>query len=120
MNEFYVGYLPAALPGIRRRVRIFVAVCFVLVLAGAIFFAASQPDFANSRFEFGKPRDFVGVISRKPVLTLSPSGNATDDSSQASYLLCAPGKHGADTLVNPFAGKPSNYGELLSLAARAK
>jgi len=48
-------------PGIHLRERIFVALIFVLAVTGAILFAASEKQFANAHFEFGKPRHFVGI-----------------------------------------------------------
>src|SRR5271166_5713077 len=105
MKEFYVGYLPTSPHGIRRRVRALVAAILVLVVAGAVLFAASQKQFANSHFEFGKPKDFVGNILPGPFPDLFLPGSSTDRADTSSYLLCAPGKHGADSLVQPFVGK---------------
>jgi hypothetical protein len=52
--------------------------------------------------------------------TLSVSGNATEGSPPASYLLCAAGKHGADSHVTPFAGKAVQLRGTLILEMWAK
>lgn len=106
MNEFYVGYLPSAPPGIRRRVRIVVSGIVLLATAGAALFAASQKKFADSHFEFGKPAEFSGTIGLQPFPTLAPSGPTTPgESHEAPYLLIAPGKHGADAVLAGREGK---------------
>lgn len=99
MNEFFVGYLPSAPPGIRRRVRIAVAVFALLGLAGAVLFATSQNDFAKSYFDFGKPREFSGRLSLEPYPLLQSA------SSAEPFLVVAPGKFGADSLVSGAAGR---------------
>lgn len=100
MNEFYIGYQPVAPPGIRRKVRLFVLVAVLLTVAGAALFAISQRGFANSSFEFGKPKEFSGILTLRPfpVLALDRSGNIVNDAGSA-YLLVAPGKFGADSLL---------------------
>jgi len=105
VKEFYVGYLPASPPGIRSRVRIFVAAIFVLALAGAILFAASQRHFADSHFEFGRPKEFVGTLLPGPFPSLLGTNSAEPNAATYPYLLCAPGKHGADSLVQSYSGK---------------
>jgi hypothetical protein len=107
MNEFYVGYLPKAPAGIARLIRITVVLLLVLAAAGAILFASVQRTFAPSAFEFGKPRDFEGVIETQPypaLLVARPGGNGTERSF-SRYLLVAVGKHGADSQVTGFDGK---------------
>jgi hypothetical protein len=100
MNEFYIGYLPGAPPGIRKRVRIFVLLVFLLTLGGAAILTISQRDFADSSFDFGKPAEFSGTLALRPFPTLIPDrpGKAPD-SFEPPYLLVAPGKFGADALL---------------------
>lgn len=106
MNEFYVGYLPSMPPGIRQRVRAGVAAMVLVALAGAVLFAASQKEFAESYFEFGKPAEFAGTIGLHPFPTLAPNGPAMPaEPHEAPYLLVAPGKHGADALLAGWDGK---------------
>jgi hypothetical protein len=102
VSEFYIGYQPNAPRGIRSRVRRTVLGMFVLAAAGALLFASSQRDFADSQFVFGKPPEFSGTIVEQPFPSLFV--NAFGDTI-TPYLLCAPGKHGADSFVNGWAGK---------------
>lgn len=105
MSEFFVGYLPQSPPGIRRRVRILVGAIFVLSVAGAIFFATSQKHFTNSKFEFGQVNEFAGTIVSGPFPILVGPDTPDTHGSSAPHLMCAPGKHGADALMQPYAGK---------------
>jgi hypothetical protein len=101
MSEFYVGYLPQSPPGIRRRVRVFVFTILMLSIAGAVLFAASQKQFANSTFEFGNVRDFRGYLQERPYPTLTVADTPTTEQAQ-SYFLVAPSKHGAESLLQSF------------------
>jgi hypothetical protein len=106
MNEFYIGYLPDMPPGIRRRVRILTAAIAVLAIAGAALFAASQRQFAESSFDFGKPAQFSGTIALHPFPVLIPDGQTSALGTQAPpFLLVAPGKHGADAVLAGWDGK---------------
>ena len=105
MNEFYVGYLPKAPAGISRRVRTIVIAFMVIGVAGAITFAAVQRTFAPVIFEYGKQRNFEGIIERKPYPTLLVKRPGSPDSGSSHYLLVAEGKHGADDEVSAFEGK---------------
>ena len=107
MNEFYVGYLPKTPVGIARLIRIAIVSLLVVAAMGAILFASVQRTFSSSAFEFGKPRDFEGIIEERPypsLLVARPgvSGNAQ---SYSRYSLVAPGKHGAGSQVAGFGGK---------------
>jgi hypothetical protein len=106
MNEFYVGYLPKAPAGISRRVRAVVIALMVIGVAGAIMFASVQSTFAPVMFEYGKQRNFEGIIERKPFPTLLVKRPGSADSGSSHYLLVAEGKHGADDEVSAFEGKP--------------
>jgi hypothetical protein len=106
MNDFYVGYLPSAPPGIRRRARMTVLFAVLLAIAGAALFAASQRQFANSFFEYGKPTEFAGTLNLQPFPTLVVENpDAASAKSEAPYLLVAPGKFGADSLLAGIDGK---------------
>lgn len=107
MNEFYVGYLPKAPMGIARLIRITIVSLLVVAATGAILFATVQRTFSPSAFEFGRLRDFEGIIEEQPyssllVPRLGVSGSAQ---SYSRYLLVAPGKHGANSEVAGFDGK---------------
>jgi hypothetical protein len=85
-DDFYVGYLPAAPPGLARTV----TRCVVLLMAAAAIVAvlllAGQTPFATSKFEYGVYREYTGRIDTLPWPVLS--------TSNGSFLLVAPGKHG--------------------------
>jgi len=94
MNEdFYIGYLPKA-PGSLGRWTIRIAAALVLsgLAVGAVLIFG-QPPYAHSRFEYGVYRDYSGVIEEWPDPILR--------TTNASFLLVAPGKHG---LSGPVAG----------------
>jgi hypothetical protein len=95
MSEYYVGYQPCAPPGIRRHLRAAVTAVFLLGVAGAALFAASQHNFARSYFDFGKPHQFSGTLSTQPFPTLLPDASSDHQEQAAPYLLVAPGKFGA-------------------------
>ncbi len=101
MSEFYVGYLPQSPRDIRRRVRLLVIALLVSALAGAILFAASQRHFSNSTFEFGNVKEFHGILRERPYPTLTVAAISAVDQPQ-TYLLVAPGKHGAESLLQNF------------------
>lgn len=105
MDEFYVGYLPKAPPGIRRRVRLLVGGVVIASVAGAILFAAAQKNFANSTFEFGRTREFQGILVQDPYPSLMMRPTSDAEESEKTYLLVAQGKHGAEQIVRGFAGK---------------
>lgn len=106
MNEFYVGYLPSSPPGIRKRVRLAVVIAVLVGIAGAAVFAVSQRQFATSIFEFGKPKEFAGTLSLHPFPILIVEGtDAASEKRELPYLLVAPGKFGADSLLAGMDGK---------------
>jgi hypothetical protein len=105
MNEFYVGYLPKAPAGISRRIRAVVIALITIAVVGAITFVSVQRTFAPVMFEYGKQRNFEGIIERKPFPTLLVKRPDSADSGSSHYLLVAEGKHGADDEVSAFEGK---------------
>ena len=105
MSEFYVGYLPKAPAGIARRIKTLIAIVLVLGAIAAIAFARVQKTFAPATFEYGKERTFEGVIETRPFPALVTTGSGATDSQTKRYLLVATGKHGADSQVQPYAGR---------------
>ncbi len=107
MNDFYVGYLPKAPAALASFVKKIVAGLGVLALAVALVLVTAQMPFANSAFEFGKLRNFEGVVVARPYPTLlvARAGQTGSEDVYSRYLLVAPGKHGADALVSGFDGK---------------
>ncbi len=110
MNEdadFYVGYLPHSPTSLRRFVQRIVLALGLLVILVAGLLALLQMPFAKSYFEFGKQRDFQGTLIAEPYPTLivRRPGQAGPNEAVSAYLLVAPGKHGADTLIRSSTGK---------------
>jgi len=106
MNDFYVGYLPSSPPAIRKRVRLAVLLAVLLAVAGAALFAASQRQFANSFFEYGKPTEFAGTLDLQPFPTLIVEDPGAESAkTRPPYLLVAPGKFGADSILAGMNGK---------------
>jgi len=107
MNDFYVGYLPKAPTALARFVRRVILVLGLLAVTAALVLVAGQMPFADSAFEFGKLRNFEGVVEARPFPTLlvARPGEIGRQDKYSRYLLVAPGKHGADDLVAGFDGK---------------
>jgi len=106
-TDFYVGYLPHAPKSLRGFVRRIVLALGLLVIVMAGVLAISQMPFARSYFEFGKQRDFQGTLVTEPYpgLVVRRPGQVGAGETASEYLLVAPGKHGADTLIRNFTGK---------------
>jgi hypothetical protein len=98
MNEdFYVGYVPKAPALLAKRVaRIATGLVLAGMAAGALLIF-DQPPFAASKFEYGEYREYSGVIEEWPYPILR--------TSDAGFLLVAPGKHGLAGSVRGFQGK---------------
>jgi hypothetical protein len=107
MNDFYVGYLPEAPISLARFVRRVIIVLGLLAAIVSLVLVIGQMPFANSAFEYGKVRKFEGIIETRPYPTLlvARPGEVGQEKKYSSYLLVAPGKHGADELVADFDGK---------------
>jgi hypothetical protein len=103
MSEFYIGYLPKAPTATARFIKKGVAGLAVFTLIAAMSLVLSQMPFARSIFEFGNWRSFEGVVVTRPYPMLLVPRPGSHEFSQ--YLLVAPGKHGADSLVAAFEGK---------------
>src|SRR6266498_5255378 len=108
MNDFYVGYLPKAPTALASFVRKVIVVLGLLSVTAALVLVVGQMPFSNSTFEYGKLRNFEGVVATQPFPTLLAArpGETGQQDKYSRYLLVAPGKHGADDLVAGFDGKP--------------
>ena len=107
MSDFYVGYLPKAPAALASFLRGVVFALFGLTAAIALLLVLHQHRFASSYFEFGNERSFEGIAAMQPypaLLALRP-GQTTSGSTYSQYLLVAPGKHGAQELMQSFEGK---------------
>jgi hypothetical protein len=102
-DEFYVGYAPRP-P--RQTARLILRVILglpALAVALALLLIFGQHPFAKATFEFGKERDFFGVLESRPYpALLVPRPNSSEYSR---YLLVGQGKHGADAAVRDFIGQ---------------
>ena len=107
MNDFYVGYLPKVPTALARFVRKAILALILLAVTAALVLVVGQMPFANSTFEYGKPRTLEGVVVTRPFPTLlvARPGDVGQQDKYSRYLLVAPGKHGADDLVASFDGK---------------
>ena len=97
--EFYIGYAPGRSPVRTRFLRRTIGITLVLCLLALGLVAATQRELLASRFEFGIEREFTGVVVDRPCPMLRVP---RDGSSVSSYLLVAPGKHGAGELIAPW------------------
>lgn len=106
MNDFYVGYLPKAPSAIGRFLRRTVAGLALLAVTAALTLVLAQHPFAHSTFEYGKPRSFDGVVVTRPYpsLLVRP-GEDSRSETYSQFLLVAPGKHGAESLLAGFDGR---------------
>jgi hypothetical protein len=116
MNDFYIGYLPKAPISLSRFVRKVIVLLGFTGVVAALALVTGQMPFARSAFEYGKKRSFEGVIDRWPYPTLlvARPGEVGSGDEHSRYLLVAPGKHGADSLIASFDGqKVSLLGQLI-------
>lgn len=90
-DDFYVGYFPKAPTTLARWLKRIILTLLLLSAAIAFTLVFAQSPLPESHFEFGIYRDYAGVLQTQPypMLTVGP----------VRYLLVAPGKHGADSLV---------------------
>jgi hypothetical protein len=102
-DEFYIGYAPPMPLRLSRFVTRLVvgAGCALAVWAMAV--AAGHVRLAGGTFEFGHAQPFSGTISTHPYPTLTLDGAV--QTRDRTVLLVAPGKHGADALVNGLDGR---------------
>jgi len=94
MNDFYVGYLPKAPEQLGRFIRNCVLILVALALTSALLLVAGQARFADSSFEYQQYKDYEGTVTTTPYPNLLAGGGR--------YLLVAPGKFGADSLLQNF------------------
>ena len=106
-DEFYVGYLPKAPPGIASWVRKWVTLLFILIPLLGWLLVESQSPSPPAVFEFGKVRDFTGRIVAKPypVLVVKRPGQTGAAPGLSRYFLVAFGKKGAGSMVAPWDGQ---------------
>jgi hypothetical protein len=92
-DDFYIGYETGVPARARQQVAIAVAALLAVTAGASALVVCAQQPFAASWFEFGRPREHVGIVRLDPHPRLeTPAGG---------FLLVAPGKHGADALMAP-------------------
>jgi hypothetical protein len=106
-DEFYIGYLPRAprkTAGDVFRLCIFLS---AILAVAAVLLIAGQNKFPLSVFEFQQYRQFEGVVNEKPYPSLFVQRPAETGilPAASSYLLVAPGKHGASAHIAGLDGK---------------
>ena len=107
-DDFYVGYESRAPRALAR----FVRGTVVLLLFGGVVVAAllawAQRPFDPGTFEFGRVRQFEGVLLEDPVPVLvvdRPEQYGLEHESSSRLLLVSPGKFGAAGLVAGWNGQ---------------
>lgn len=95
-EPFYIGYLPRAPARLARFVRKAVIATALAVVAIAAGLAVALPYFGNGHFEFGRTRDFAGVMRCGPAPRL--------EAGDADYLLVGAGKLGLAPELCALAG----------------
>ncbi len=109
-DEFYIGYLDKAPPGLAALMRrVVIALALGLpALVGLV--AAMQRELPDGVFEFGVSREFEGVIYEKPIPTLRIQyATADGDPAVANLLLVGLGKWGLPDAARGYDGKKVRF-----------
>ncbi len=107
MSEFFIGYLPKAPEGIARVVRRVVLGLLFTASLVAITLVRSQHPLPAAVFEYGKVRDFDGILQVQPYPTLLAARPGATDPAEAysAYLLVGEGKHSVGSLPADLSGQ---------------
>ncbi len=105
-QEFYVGYLPEAPPGIARATRSVVVGLLLLAPAVAATVSAAHRRLPAAAFEHDVTRVFEGTVKEgaAPALRVERPVQPEARASESSYLLVARNKFGAGGLVSGLDG----------------
>ncbi len=101
MTDFYVGYHDPPPRRVRRFQRAVAALTLAAGVAAALIAALGQRELPAAAFEFGTIRGFEGLVVADPYPALIVPRGTTS----SRYLLVAPGKAGADALVEAVVGE---------------
>lgn len=101
-DEFYIGYDPSMPRRMARFVTRAVLLIGALAALTAVLVAVGHKSLEAGTFEYGHPTSIAGTLLERPYPALIPDGARSGD---ASVLLVAPGKHGADRLVQGLEGR---------------
>ena len=106
-DEFYVGYLPEAPPGIAARARLSAALLLAIGLAVGLLLVSRQQRFDAGVFEYGVSTRVEGVVQERPhpVLYVERPGVGPAGGAFSRYELVAYGKRGAGQLVAGLDGR---------------
>jgi hypothetical protein len=98
-DEFYIGWEDRAPAGYARATRRAVAFTLALALFGAVGFAAAQRTIGLSAFEWGRVKDFTGILRSQPYphLLVPRPGKSGGQAAFSSYYLVKPFKFGLDS-----------------------
>ncbi len=104
-DEFYIGYEPTAPEALGKRTRSVVLLLLFIGAGLAFALVAAQAPFDRSSFEFGVERSFEGRVQLQPYPRLFIDRLGRAGSRFSSYLLVAPGKHGARDILADLDGQ---------------
>jgi len=93
-DEFYVGYLDQAPPGIGRFAQLCACALVLLAFGVGALVTAQQRHYGDGHFDFGVERSFEGWIELDPHPVLSVPRPSSDGVSR--FLLSGIGKAGAE------------------------
>lgn len=100
-DEFYIGYLKSAPPGIARFRLVTSALVIAAALAAVAVVAAFQAKLPAGRFEFGVTKTFDGVLYESPI----PMLRTVDAAGPRNFLLVAQGKFGLPSYARGHDGR---------------
>jgi len=107
-DEFYIGWEGKAPPGVGSRVRRAVVLLLGLAVLLGVGLSLAQRTIGVSVFEWGKVKEFAGVLKGQPYphLLLARPGAVGGLPTFSSYYLVKPFKFGLDSeVVNRLDGK---------------
>ncbi len=112
--EFFIGWQAEMPPGLARHTRRAVVLIAAAVLLVAALFVVFQKPFASGVFEYQTLSTVEGTMLLQPAPMLVTATGKRDAAGQPefkTYLLVAPGKFGADSLLAAFEQRT---GQMLS------
>lgn len=107
-DEFYIGWEAKAAPGIGSTVRRVVVVLLALASVLGVLLAVAQRMIGVSVFEWGKVKEFSGILRSQPYphLLVPRPGIAAEQTAFSSYYLVKPFKFGLNPeTASRFDGK---------------
>jgi hypothetical protein len=106
-EEFYIGYQPKAPSGLAALIRRVAVALLALSAVISVIVVIGQRKFPASFFEFGREREFMGIVHERPfpMLLVTRPGATGTLARHSRYTLVATGKHGASNEVRGFEGR---------------